>query len=108
MADSPTPRSYRLPPLSVDGGHPDTQVQEGLHDITTLLIELRTQVRHVRNEIEELRVEEEKSKKGSIIPPSLRGAVTPRRALIAALLAVLTQLPEILDQLQQLLDQASK
>lgn len=108
MADTPTPQSYRLPPVSAEGGRTIDPFKEELRDITTLLLELRIQIKQLRNEVEEIKlVEEAKPQKGSLIPPSLKGAVTPKRAVIAAILALLTALPEILEQLQAALDKLS-
>lgn len=104
MADSPTPRSYRIPPLTVEGGQSDP-FREELRDIVTLILDVKQTLRSLRADLEEIKALEEKAnKKPSLIPPSLKGAVTTKRAMIAAILALLTALPEILEQLQQALE----
>jgi hypothetical protein len=109
MADSPTPRSYRLPALTAEGGRSSDTLKEELRDITTLLLELRIQIKQLRSEVEELKVvEENKPAKSSLIPPSVRGAVTTKRAVIASLVLILTQLPELLDLIQGQLEKMAK
>lgn len=105
MADSPTPRSYRIPPLTVEGGQSDPLRQE-LSDIVGLILDVKQTLRSLRSDLEEIKALEEQqaTKKPSLIPQSVRNTVTPKRALIAALLALLTALPEILEHLQGVLE----
>jgi hypothetical protein len=109
MADSPTPRSYRIPPLTVEGGQADP-LREELRDIVSLILDIKVTLRSLRTDLEELKSLEEQqvTKKPSLFPQSVRGAVTPKRALIAAMIALLTALPEILEQLQHALEKLPK
>ncbi len=94
MADTPTPRSYRIPPISPDSEPPIDRYRQELRDITSLLYEVRTHLRQLRSEVEEIKVIEERAskKKGSIPPISLRTLINQKNATIAVVLALLTAL----------------
>lgn len=107
MADTPTPRSYRF--AAIENPRATDPIREGLYDITTLLIELRSQVRNLREEVEELKlVEEAKGRTTSWIPTSFRQRLTPKNITLAAVVAVLVELSGLLDQLQKLYESAAK
>lgn len=108
MADTPTPRSYRFA-SDIERSKASDPIREGLHDITTLLIELRTQVKNLRHEVEELKLADDaKCRKTSWVPTSLRRQLTPKNITLAAVIAVLVELSGLLDRLQKLYESTGK
>lgn len=90
MADTPTPRSYRLPPLSTGDPKRDP-FREELSDMITILLDVKASIRSVRTDLEEIKTIAEAAKqKPSLIPPSVRGALTTRNLLIAVVMAAVT------------------
>lgn len=59
----------------------------------TILLDVKASIRSVRNDLEEIKgMADQAKKKPSLIPPSVRGALTTRNLLIAVVMAVVTAL----------------
>lgn len=91
MADTPTPRSYRLPPLSSGDPQRVDPLREELSDMITILLDVKASIRSVRTDLEEIKgIAESAKQKPSLIPSSVRGALTTRNLLIAVVMAAVT------------------